>query len=200
MTRTHKPQRMPIVRPWFWRTLLLCCLAWPVLGPWANADALWEEDRQRLNVGLKLFPACLAADQGLHKRADEQGRLLVLVLHPDSRRRAEDVAADLRGMGAVKEMPLRVEAVTWEGLAAYRGQPLAAIFVAAPAVPEHLYEQWLQEYRTLVFSPFAGAVEQGAVAGIQITDRILPYVNLRQAVRAGIDFKPFFLRIAARHE
>ena len=57
---------------------------------------------------------------------------------------------------------------------------------------------WSERFRTLVFSPFAGDVEAGAVAGIYVADRILPFINLRQAQRAGIRFKPFFLKVA-RH-
>jgi hypothetical protein len=186
--------------PWLWRAVLLCHIVWPLLGPGAGADTLWEEDRQRLNVGLKLFPACLAADQGLAQRADPQGRLRVLVLHPHSLQRAEEVAADLRAVEWAGQSPLEVTAISLEQLADYQDQRLAAIFVAAPGLPDAVIEQGAAAFRTLLFSPFPGDVERGAVAGIQMSDRILPYVNLRQAARAGIVFKPFFLRIAARHE
>jgi hypothetical protein len=43
-------------------------------------------------------------------------------------------------------------------------------------------------------------VEEGAVAGIYVADRILPQVNLAQARRARLRFKSFFLEVARPYE
>jgi len=185
--------------PLLW-ALLLWHLVYPLMGPGAQADGLWEDDRQRLNIGLKLFPACLAADQGLADKRDERGRLLVLTLHGDSPRAADTVASDLRGVGEVQGYPLEVAVVPADRLADYRDRKVAAMFLATPGMALASIVAEARGHRALVFSPFPGDVERGAVAGIQVTDRILPYVNLRQAERAQIRFKPFFLRVAASYE
>jgi len=172
----------------------------PLVGPGAAAETVWDEDRQRLNIGIKLFPACLAADQALASKLDDKGHLVILVLHTDAPALAAAVAEELRSLEKVQDLPLAIRVITPDQLAAFDGQRIAALFVAAPGVPSELFERVVRGHRALLFSPFAGDVERGAVAGIELSDRILPYINLRQAEAAQIRFKPFFLRVAAHYE
>ncbi len=86
------------------------------------------------------------------------------------------------------------------GVFGYGRPPLGGIFVASLDVGGKRLRLWSERHRTLVFSPFAGDVEAGAVAGIHVADRILPFVNLPQAHRAEVRFKPFFLDVAHRYE
>ena len=171
--------------------LLLLCFTLAIAG------TLWEEERQRLTIGMRLFPAVLAADLNLSQRRDADGQLQVLILHDGQHEAAAQVQRALQALASVQQHPLEVQIVTLEQLSEYPQRPIAAIFVAAPIAQRGLYPRLLSDYSTLTFSPFDGDVERGAVAGIRITDRILPLVNLEQAEQAAIAFKPFFLRVAA---
>ena len=179
-----------------WVALVLCCL----VGPQVLAQGLWREDEQRLNVGIKLFPASLGADLALAQRLDDQGKLRILVVHDGDEVHAGQVVKGLAEVSQVGQYPIRVLAVALDDLGRFADQPVAALFVASPGIPQVVFREWAYRQKTLVFSPFAGDVERGAAAGVFVSDRILPYVNPRWAQKAGIEFKPFFLRIARLYE
>lgn len=189
-------RRQGLPPAWLTPLLLLLC---SLQSPGATAGTLWPEERQHLTIGLRLFPACLAADTELAQRVDAEGQLRIIVVHPDDPDTAAEVVTSLQRLGRVRDWPLAVEAITPEELFRLPEQPLAAIFVAAPRFEAELLEEAVRR-KALLFSPFRGDVERGVMAGISVSDRILPYVNLPQAERAGIRFKPFFLRAARQHE
>ena len=181
--------------------MMLCLLALllPRAGP-THAQSLWYEDQQRLNVGLKLFPAFLDADRNLDHRIGASGELPLLIVHEDQPQAADSAAASLRALATIRGLPIRPEIVTAAQLAQLPNRPVAGIFVATSGIPRALLEQWTRHYQVLVFSPFVGDVERGAVAGIYVSDRILPYLNPAAAQHANLEFTPLFLRIAKRHE
>lgn len=178
-----------------------------LLGLWVGVAAgppstypLGQEEQQRLGVGLELFPALLGALESLADKASADGTLLVAVTHlgsPDSARRA---AAALGAMAQIRGHPVRLISLDAEDLDDYQAAPLAGVFVASPHLEGARLRAWSERLGALVFSPFAGAVESGAVAGVHVSDQILPFVNLRQAARAGVRFRPFLLRVARRYE
>jgi hypothetical protein len=164
------------------------------------AKALWWEQEQRLNVGLKLFPSCLAADQALSRRVTVAGDLLVLVAHAGDARAAADAAERLRRIETLRGFDLRVQTIAIEEIPDYRGTPVAGLFFATPEAAGEVLRTVTERLGTLTFSPFPGDVERGVVAGIHVAERILPYVNVARARRAGVQFKPFFLQVAKRYE
>lgn len=166
----------------------------------AFAGPLWQEEAQRLQVGLKVFPAVLGALTALEGRRSSDGSLEVIVVHEGSDETARQAALDLRAIGQVRGLPLSVEVLEATALDKLRAAPLGGIFVASVGISARRLSAWSERLQTLVFSPFAGDVEAGAVAGIHVTDQILPFVNLKQARRAGVEFKPFLLQVARRHE
>ena len=56
------------------------------------------------------------------------------------------------------------------------------------------------QQRVLLFSPFKGDVELGVTTGFQVTDKVLPLVNMASLKESKIQLKAFFLRIAVKHE
>jgi hypothetical protein len=178
-----------------------------LLGLWIGLAArpaaglpIWQEENQRLDVGLELFPAVLGGLAGLDDKASADGALLVAVVHRDAPDSARHAAAALEPMPPVRGHPLRIISLDAQDLDGYQGPPLAGIFVASPHVEGAHLRAWSERLRTLVFSPFAGAVEAGAVAGVHVSDQILPFLNLTQAARADVRFRPFLLRVARRYE
>lgn len=180
--------------------LLLACLSWGASKSQADSSGLWQEDEQRLRVGLKLFPAFLGAMERLDEHRAQDGAIHVLVLYQGSRDSALEAAERLREVDRIGGRSLLVSALSSGEMEDYEGVSLTGIFVASPGIDPKRLTLWSERYRTLVFSPFAGAVEEGAVAGLYVADRILPYVNMKQAARAEVRFKPFFLRVARHYE
>lgn len=165
-----------------------------------ESHTLWREDEQRMRVGLELFPACLGALEAIETWLTPQGTLLVLVVHAGSSANAHSVVANLEAVGRIRKYPLEMRVLSAAELDAYSGARPVGVFVSSVDLSPEQQRLWSERHRTLVFSPFQGAVEGGAVAGIYVADRILPFVNPAQAHRAGIDFKAFFLDVARRYE
>lgn len=181
------------------RVKIIAVVLWSLFLGYAAvslAQSLWPEDEQRLNVGIKLFPACLGADLALADKLDADGELRVLVVHDQNPAHADSTVRQLRQLGKIAGYPLRVASTALSVLERQANEHIAALFIVSPGLPEQLFSDWVQNHQTLVFSPFAGDVERGAVAGVFVSDRILPLINNAAAARAGIRFKPFFLRIA----
>jgi hypothetical protein len=165
-----------------------------------EGQTLWHEDEQRVRVGLKLFPACVGALEAIETWLTPQGSLLVLVVHAGSNASARPVVASLESVGRIRDYPLEIQSLSATELDAYSGERPVGIFVSSVDLAPRQQRLWSERQRTLVFSPFAGAVEGGAVAGIHVADRVLPFVSPAQARRAGIRFKSFFLNVARLHE
>ncbi|WP_243651516.1 YfiR/HmsC family protein [Thiobaca trueperi] len=186
---------------------LLCCLLSLTGGlvslppaALAQTPTLWEEEQQRFRVGLKIFPACLGAVESLEDRLTSDGSLQVLVVYEGSDAAARQAVTSLNGIGRVRGLTLNAKALSVTALDEDREAEVSAIFVASVGLGSRHLRAWSERYQVLVFSPFDGEVEAGAVAGLYVADRILPYINLTQAQRARIRFKPFFLQVARQHD
>jgi hypothetical protein len=179
--------------------LAAVCLCVGLFASRAWTQPLWQEEEQRFRVGLKIFPACLGAVEGLEDRSAASGKLEIRIVYEGSDAIARAAASTLGGIGRIRGILLNVQTLSAESLDT-EATPLGGIFVASVDVGGKRLRLWSERHRTLVFSPFAGDVEAGAVAGIHVADRILPFVNLPQARRAAVRFKPFFLEVAHRYE
>lgn len=180
--------------------LALCLgLGLGLIATRAWTQSLWQEEEQRFRVGLKLFPAVLGAVDDLEYKRTSGGKLEIRVVYEGSDDVAREAAAALRDIGRIREIPLNVQTLSAEALDA-EDAVLGGIFVASVDVGGKRLRRWSERHRALVFSPFAGDVEAGAVAGIHVADRILPFVNLPVAQRAQVRFKPFFLKVVRPYE
>ncbi|UHD15381.1 hypothetical protein [Thiocapsa bogorovii] len=162
-------------------------------------QSLWQEEEQRFRVGLKLFPAVLGAVEALQDRCAPDGKLEIRIAYEGSDTVAREAATALRAIGRIRDIPLNVKTLSAEALDA-DDSLLGGIFIASVDVGGKRLRLWSERHRAVVFSPFAGDVEAGAVAGIHVADRILPFVNLSRAKRAEVRFKPFFLEVARLYE
>lgn len=181
------------------RAWLVLCLGLALHGGLTSGGALWQEEELRLRVGLKLFPAVLGAVESLGERVSSEGDLVVAAVYTDSPDAARQVVSALQTVAPIRGHPLRIITLDAQTLDTFEGGPLAGVFVASTGVQGARLRAWSERLRTLVFSPFAGDVESGALAGIHVSDQILPFLNLDQARRAGVRFKPFLLRVARHH-
>ncbi|HEY9051036.1 MAG TPA: hypothetical protein VIQ03_05790 [Gammaproteobacteria bacterium] len=152
-------------------------------------------------VGLKLFPAVIAADYLVTEKKDKDGQLLLFILHEDNTKQANNLANSLRQIQKIKNIPIKVEAHTFNDFIEQKLPPLAAAFIAEPANNQidKIISQGISS-STLLFSPFKGDVEKGIHSGLIVSDRILPHVNINTLNQSGIKLKPFFLRASKQYE
>ena len=175
--------------------LALALIAFLITGP-APAAGL----EQRLNIGLSLFPRIVAVDQGLAAKLDN-GHVRVALVSEGDHTLAYRLSKKLkRKTSTLAGHPLTVELAEPDDLIG--GPPPTAVFVAGP-LSEGRFRRladYLTRHRRLLFSAIPGDVERGAMAGISVTSRVLPYFNIPALEAAGIRIDPRVLAISKRHE
>ena len=180
---------------------LALCLA--VLCPVSFADS--NQDR-RAQAGARLFRSLLAADLDLTSKTVDDGKLLVVFFYTTDRRRAEELAASLRGPdGAaekIRDLPLVIETTGDPTFAAYANRKPAAIFLAQP--PSSSVVDAIVRYGIanglIVYSPFEGHVERGVLGGLSVEAQVRPYVNLSTLQASNISLKSFFMKVTKVHQ
>ena len=176
--------------------ILLCSLL-AMLGTTSLAQ---DPLSPRLQIGINLLPAIVAANQSL-AATDINRNLPIYLVYRENRYPAEQLEQHIVQVGKIRERSLEAEAISLEELLAAEPQPLSVVFVAEQLdrqLPDLV--RFAQQQRLLLFSPFAGDVERGVTAGFQVTDKVLPEINMASLKQSKIQLKAFFLRIAVKHE
>lgn len=173
--------------------LLLCMLSISV-----NAN---EKEMRRVMVGLKLFPAVIAADYQLAEKKDKQGYLPLIILYEDSPRLAEDLAKRLTQIKTIKNVPVLVKVSTFDDFINGETPSSIAVFIAQPpnVKTQKILDRAISS-SILLFSPFKGDVEKGIHSGFIVSDKIIPYVNLKTMQQSRIVLKAFFLRVSKHYD
>ena len=154
----------------------------------------------RLQIGINLLPAVIAANNGLAKFT-ENDSLPIYFVYLENNHIAELLNRSIDRIGEIKQRQLDARAISLEELLARDIAPMSTIFVAEPLV-DRLGEliEYSKARRALLFSPFKGDVDRGVASGFHVTDRVRPLVNLETLKQSKIQLKAFFLRIAVKHE
>ncbi|MBF0613365.1 MAG: hypothetical protein G8345_22045 [Magnetococcales bacterium] len=150
-----------------------------------------------LQVGVKLFPSFLAADQDIAFKNDQDGSLLILVVHSGQTKAAEMVEHYLKNVQTIRNVPLQVHTVHLQDIQKYNARIIGGVFLAQP-LENSLGElvEFCKIHKTLLFSPFKADVERGALGGMLITDKVQPLINRATMDESGIRIKSFFLKVA----
>ncbi|MGB5329214.1 MAG: YfiR/HmsC family protein [Gammaproteobacteria bacterium] len=154
----------------------------------------------RLQIGINLLPAIVAANQSL-AATDNSRNLPIYLVYAEDRYQAEQIKPRINQVGKIRGRALEVRSISLDELLAAEPPPLSVVFIAEPLdrqLPDLV--RFAQQQRLLLFSPFAGDVERGVAAGFQVTDKVLPQVNMASLKQSKIQLKAFFLRIAVKHE
>ena len=175
--------------------LLLFLLA--QLGASAHA---FDQIEPRLQIGINLLPAVIAANKVVIN-SEPDTELPIYLVYTKNRHLAEDLLTRLAELGAIHERRLSISALSLDELLQTDISRTGSIFIAEP-VDDRLQEliEHARSKQALLFSPFKGDVESGVNAGFQVTDKVLPMVNIPSLKLSRIELKAFFLRIAVNHE
>lgn len=174
---------------------LLCLVSFVGLPSLAQENAT-----PRLQIGINLLPAVIAANQSL-AASDGTNDLPIYLVYRENRRRALQLEPILRQIGEIRKRKIKIKSLALDALLADEPAPLSIVFITEP-LDQRLDEliTLAQQQRILLFSPFKGDVEHGVTAGFQVTDKVLPLVNMASLKQSKIQLKAFFLRIAVKHE
>jgi hypothetical protein len=182
------------------RTLALI-LVWATLLASDVARADSEEDR-RVRSGARLFRSLLTADTTLKNRVSTDGSLHVVIYGFDSPLVPEvesliGFASDAKAP-AIRDFPMKIDVASSPAALLDAEKSPAGIFLVSAQTPDDLaiLIQWGQRAHAIIYSPFEGDVERGATAGLSIEAKVRPYLNTSALQAAGIQIKPFYLKVA----
>lgn len=154
-------------------------------------------------AGLELFPSLLSADLNIANKQGEDGKLLLVLMYNDRNESALDMATYLNKVEVIREIPIKVELAQIDYfLSSYKNRVIAGIFLTQRFRKNELEKiiSFAKEQHVIIFSPFEGDVERGVHGGIDVSDRVLPYLNKNALQLSKIEIKPFFLKIAKLYE
>jgi len=186
-----KPVYIPV-------SLVLLLIFLPMV--WAEST---ENIDRRVLIGLNFFPNVIAVDQDILSKRTASGKLRLLLAYTIDRQTAERLADQLKNIvETIKKNP--VEIVT-------SNDPEKNF--SASEVPCGIFlTEWLQddefehiiryavERHIIVFSPFVGDVERGATAGIYISTKIRPFLNISTLKKSNIRVHELFRRLSKNHD
>ena len=175
--------------------LLLCLLA--LIGTGLRAQ---EAVDPRLQIGINLLPAIIAANKAVIS-SDPDTELPIYLVYDTNQHLAEQLQLRLAKLGAIRDRQLVITSLPLDLMLELEPGHPSSIFIIEP-FDDRLKEliEYSQERRALLFSPYQGDVERGVNAGFQVTDKVLPLVNMSSLKQSKIQLKAFFLRIAVKHE
>ncbi len=170
--------------------------------------ALGGPQEQRVQIGLRLFRTLLAADRDLAEKVNAEGRLELALIYRDDRTQAEKFATALQAsghgseQGKIRNYPIQITLADGARLQELWRQAPAAIYLVQP-LPDPVLEAVIRygiDHQRIVFSPFAGQVEKGALAGLAIEVRVMPYINGTTLKQSGVRLTHLLLKVAKMYD
>jgi len=186
------------LRDWLLAGLVAAVTAVSVSASTARAD---DADDRRIRAGARLFRSLLTAQVALESRAAADGALHVILYGSDAHLSGEIATLIASGGDAgktgIKDLAVKIDNVTSLSALAQAQQP-AGVFIVSAQSEKDLAElvQWSTASKVVLYSPFDGDVERGAAAGICIEAKVQPFLSLPALQAAGVELKPFYVKVA----
>ena len=154
----------------------------------------------RIQIGLNLIPAVLAANKNLNtEQKVEPLRLYIVYVH--DRQRAMKSLAQLQTVNNIRGHELLIKVINFRDLMGQNIQLNDALFIIEPMAGElESMIHYARKQQVILFSPFKSDVKKGVMAGFEVTNKVLPAINLTAMRNSNIDLKAFFLRIAIKYD
>jgi hypothetical protein len=158
--------------------------------------------QERLEIGLNLLPSVIASNTRYNFEEDEKTHpITVYVIYSENNNLANEAALKLGRIKNLRGHQLIIKPVSIENVFNTKTDPFSVIVIIEPMI-ENLDQliNFSRQRKILFFSPFKGDVKKGVMAGYEVTNKVLPAVNLTALNKASIRLKAFFLRIAVSHD
>ncbi len=185
-------------------------LVWFSLLCMANAGEMLDA---RINIGLKLFRALLAADLNIKTKVNSEGKMPLLLIYKDNSTKGKKFSKELLSLGQkngqaqIKNIPINVSYLSYQEFLSQQHNlqehsPPAGIFLLDKFSSDELQliSAYGIKYHLIIYSPFDGDIENDITAGLSIGVRVRPIVNLKILKTSEIQIKSFFLKVAKKYE
>ena len=172
---------------------IVCCLS-------INTTLAQATLEPRLQISVSLLPGIVTANKTLAAN-DQADHIPIYLVYRDNSTNAELIQMELEKMGSIRNRKLEASLINFNQLPTLEASRSSILFITEP-LKDFLpgIVDYSDTNNVLVFSPFKGDVELGVTTGLQVTDKVLPAVNMKSLRNAQIELKAFFLRIAVKYD
>lgn len=156
----------------------------------------------RIQVGINLFPAIVAADLNISSKINKNGHLSILLIYKNNHHLALQAEKLLAPTEKIRSIPIEIHLVSIDDLSEHNSRDIGGILLIEdiPIAQIDALVNLSKNKQVILFTPFPGHIENGVMSGIQVSDEVLPLVNHQALEAANIRLKAFFLRIAVKYE
>lgn len=154
----------------------------------------------RIQIGLNLVPAVLAANKKLNSELNQES-LTIYIVYVHNKPGAIKSQTRLESIGHIRNHELKLEVIHLYDLIDRKIGSKDAIFIN-DNIKHDLNKliRFAHTQQVILFSPFKGDVKKGAMSGFEVSNKVLPAVNLKAMRNSNIELKAFFLRIAVKYD
>jgi len=179
------------------------------MAGWTIANSVVaDSEGTRIRIGLKLFRTILAADTQIKQKKDPEGELALAIVYKSNQSDALLYSGKLlklgkgKNQGKIKKIPITTKTFSIEQLEKLSNFKPAGIYLVEAFEDENLQEliNYAINHQIIIYSPFAGAVEQGVTASLIIEARVKPYINSKTLKTSQLQLKSFFLKVSKKYE
>ncbi|UTF61772.1 hypothetical protein [Gilvimarinus sp. DA14] len=178
---------------WF-KAMALCTL---LSLPCQSLVADSFSDRRAL-VGIKLFRTLISADLQLAEKQSANGSLSIYFVYAtDMELAREHLQQWQKNTAAIQQIETTATVISLQEY--YRTQPLpTAVFISQKLNSAELDEfiEYSHNKKIITFSPYAGDVQAGVLAGISVAATIKPLINTATLRTSELSIKDFYLKVA----
>jgi hypothetical protein len=187
----------------FFVFFLLAIVGWGV-----SSTTFADKDSTRIRIGLKLFRTILAADTQIKEKKTADGVLELALIYKNNQSDAVLYSKKLqklgkgKNQGKIKKIPIKINIFSTQQLQQLTHFKPAGIYLVEEIDKNRIEElvNYGIKHQIIIYSPFAGAVEQGVTAGLIIDARVKPYLNSQTLQTSQLKLKPFFLKVSKQYE
>jgi len=164
------------------------------------ADVMQE---RRLTISASLFPRIIAVDTDITDKLDADGNIRLVLIYSDSKSKAEKISKLMtRKVKKIAGKTIVFSLIDINKPSLLDSEKHTGVFLVQP-----LSETQIQKVKDhsskngiLLFSPFEGDVERGAMASIFVGAKIRPYFNSLSMKNARVNLKPALLKVSKLYE
>jgi hypothetical protein len=156
----------------------------------------------RVEIGVNLLPSVIAANTRWSlEKEDEKHSIKIFIVYDENRKVARDALSKLNRIKRIRGHLVEKQIISMREIFSGTSDKNSVLFIVEPLLE---YTKKAIEFsrinQFILFSPFYGDVEKGVMTGFEVTNKVLPAVNINALKDANIRLKAFFLRIAVSYD
>lgn len=169
-----------------------------------NLEYASESEKRRVDISLTIFPRIVAVDNGFRSKLGPENKAQLIFLYVDEKDRATSLAEALKLKNKnIGGMGVSAKAVSLNDILSVNKEfNSTAIFLSERLGDDDLKKiiKFSVERNRILFSPYAGDVERGAMVGISVTNRVKPFFNLATLKKSKIVINALLMKMSRRYE